>query len=186
MKRNSGNILLIILAVAGILATLVGGYFWWASKTASPARQVETKIVDDTSQWKLFKSDNYGFTFKYPNNWEFQIPSPSGDFEDTGALDLYANGFTHGVSMKLEIVPISGTTFNLQEQSVRSYGWKNLVINNIVVAETRAEKFSGNIKDNRKGSAVLFQNNKFVYRVETVFLNDDPLFDQILSTFKFL
>lgn len=35
VKKNSGNILLIILVAVGILAASVGGYFWWTSQQSS-------------------------------------------------------------------------------------------------------------------------------------------------------
>lgn len=87
MSNRRGNILLIVLAVAGILAASVGGYFWWQrvnnityshqdqlidpgtiSSKAPPAWQVTLpNISTESARWKLYEDKLNQFNFKYPS-----------------------------------------------------------------------------------------------------------------------
>lgn len=87
---------MVVLAVAGILAASVGGYFWWTSQKtiAVPqnfrpnyTKQVpDSKPIKSTSSadklvyveaiqgadWKTYTNNKYAFSLKYPANWKLE------------------------------------------------------------------------------------------------------------------
>jgi hypothetical protein len=59
----------LIIVILGVVI-LVGGYFYFSKKPANaPA---ETLSQTETADWKIYRSDKYGFEFKYPADWSVE------------------------------------------------------------------------------------------------------------------
>ena len=60
----------IILLIAGV----VGGYLIGSGKLNLPQKQVtqtETSKVDEIANWKTYTNTKYGYSIKYPNDWDY-------------------------------------------------------------------------------------------------------------------
>jgi hypothetical protein len=114
-KGSINNIVLIVLAVALVGAIGAAGYFYFARyparqeqpdyQTPAPMPVTEKKEIDtildapfplaikrpampvDTSGWKTFRSEKYGFEFKYPADMEIELTgqkNPMGEIIGEG------------------------------------------------------------------------------------------------------
>ncbi len=96
----------LILALVIIVAVLAGGaYLYTKNKTVVPASNLEAKppsaatsTAVDTSDWKTYRNNEYGFEFKYPPNLVQQIiddkdtdPSERGTCLLLGNYDTQTN-----------------------------------------------------------------------------------------------
>ncbi|PIZ45053.1 hypothetical protein COY32_05670 [candidate division WWE3 bacterium CG_4_10_14_0_2_um_filter_41_14] len=88
IKQNDGNIMIALLAVV----VLVGIGFWYVSTQRDVAPTVPTlmptpsETTIDTSDWKTYTNEKYGFSVKYPNSWF--IRSDSGRSIDISYQDF--------------------------------------------------------------------------------------------------
>lgn len=78
-KGGSSKWLLTVLAVVVVLG---GGYLLYAkygkstttvSTSPSPEKTSTTPTTNETAGWKTYANDTYGFSFKYPKDWEVKI-----------------------------------------------------------------------------------------------------------------
>lgn len=56
MRKNSGNIFLIVLAIVGILTIWVGGYFWWSTQKS------KTQPINEKSSSGIYGTATIGPT----------------------------------------------------------------------------------------------------------------------------
>lgn len=74
MNNKHGFSAVVIIIILAVIA--VGGYAVWKNQTAPPAPNSppDTNITLpisnlDTSDWKTYRNDEYGFEMKYPTGW---------------------------------------------------------------------------------------------------------------------
>lgn len=66
--------ILIIIGIIILVAIIVGGAFYIMQKSQTPTTNIQsnseiqnqTQIQEETADWKTYKSNEYGFEFKYP------------------------------------------------------------------------------------------------------------------------
>lgn len=148
----------------------------------------ETIDAVDTSDWKTYRNEKYGFEFRYPkklaNYGDYLLEVV--DYGD-GTYDDISKIKTHSLNLEIVDAPAEGFTIHisitsdsnilnyLKEEIIRSS--KTNIINN--------DKY---IAFSREGmgdpSGYIIQHNSRYYILEVTF--DDGIFEKILSTFKFI
>lgn len=63
--------ILFAVLIGGVIAVLAFGN-WGLSEPQSTIRNLKTI---DTSDWKTYVNEQYGFSFKYPKDWEIKVKS---------------------------------------------------------------------------------------------------------------
>jgi uncharacterized protein YxeA len=98
IKANQKTIV-IIVTIAIILA-LGAGFLVWKNKKSVVQQQVqnqeqqeneqkkEKQEVIDTSDWKTYRNEKYGYSFQYPNNWFVKTQHSNDDFSVRGGGDV--------------------------------------------------------------------------------------------------
>ena len=150
------------------------------------------KQNNQVSDWKIYKNTEYGFEFKYPNDWEIIKQNVSEGAKDDLNMGLWLDGNPQGKEYHFEgssDCPLTITVYNKQ-------------------FDQNAQEFSGAIKNEkiingfkfveffRKGTTYpdshyfvyKLTDNSFIKIVDNTKTTDIKLlsvFDQILSTFKF-
>jgi len=61
-------VFLIVVLIAG---ALIGGFYWGKSK-ATKKTEVKKVVRDLTADWETYVSEKYGFSFKYPEEWDVE------------------------------------------------------------------------------------------------------------------
>lgn len=62
-----------LIAAALILLAIGLGSWIWHNQVPKLFPTPKTPIADETSDWKTYRNEEYGFEFKYPANWEVSM-----------------------------------------------------------------------------------------------------------------
>lgn len=188
--------------IVAILGFLVGGgilayQYWWLPKQETempeieiPEREVKEE-VEVPADWKTYRNDEYGFEIRYPPEWQYQVDKNYIGFYDPEKIKFFApNELTVRVFLKENNIPldkwvqelpeIKAETEILGEPPVGSF--QN--INNINFYIVDTVNFEGG---NTIANAFV-EKDGFVIKLSRDLLapNDREIFNQILSTFRFL
>ena len=161
----------VVLSVAGIL--LLRGL----SPTSTPSPQAQ---VLDTSTWQTYRNEEVGFELQYPEDWKIKVNDAYGIVEiasyeldpyfDHGAVPFPPKGQAH-IALYVDVLA-TDPDFN--------EGWKKI---------SPTEGLSGVLLERR---VVLSEGEKKMLAKQRYWEGDpstekfDKLFDQILSTFRFV
>lgn len=106
MKRGFGIVK--ILVVIAAVAALAGGGYWYYFYYYLPRygerppllpinQQQDESIETDTSTWKTYRNEQYGFEVKYPANWTHRMDENSVFIDDGNYHE--GTGFAIGIKM---------------------------------------------------------------------------------------
>jgi len=172
-------------------------------KALETLRRLKGARKDETANWKTYRNEEFGFEVKYPTNWKFRenywrtdnsVPA-AFTFESPEKDSVYGGPAAQFVIMKYlkndyEVLPLSSQTPNVENSSLEGLPVLRLVEINektgcgtgmeicpyFAVKNIRIYQESKRIELNLIIGGYDQQKNQ-VY---------SPIFDQILSTFKFI
>jgi heme/copper-type cytochrome/quinol oxidase subunit 2 len=174
----------IIITIIVIIIVTCLGYLVY-QLTLTPEELTE----NDTTNWNTYRDEEYRFEMKYPKEWKVETEETSILFIDTTKIDVsYPKG------LLVFIINVGETTFN------SIYDWfnkefqdrsKDLVpeYSELIVNESQALRFSDPISMGGCEEFIVFIKNLRIYRLERTgptCEHSDELFNQILSTFRFI
>lgn len=150
--------------------------------------QLPTPTPDETVDWKTYINRVYGYSIKYPPTWinanDCQGCRNSDPVNDeTGRI--FNSGKENGTGVDLEISSNKATTFALMSDVIKHYSWKDKKIEDVEIDGVEAIKVSGFEYNGKRNVAVVFEKGGNIYKIQT-WLDHASIFDQMLSTFKFL
>lgn len=200
MRWRRGNILLVILAVVGVMAIAVGGYFWWTTqkpKTAVSTPDSKPKeassSADETANWKTYENTKYKFGFEYPPDFAINQKLEN-------SIEITAKDIESSFPPTIIVVVHQKTT----QQSLANWVNNHAPSSNYeTVASQQAMKVDGHdlvyLQLSQRGDftahEVFIENDlSTIIEIGTSIkpgVNDlngrlKSVFDQILSTFKFI
>ncbi len=189
----------VVLPIIIIVVLLGGGlYVWQKNKlTGNDYLPPPAIVADETKDWQTYRNEEYGFEFRYPNDKELYIPYNDGYLELVAPI---AGGY------RLQINRWRGSGSQLAEDLDDFISLK--LGDGRMVWRTKTPRFAhevgiapltlliGTVSKGEFNPRISYLNNKTVaisyelpsptnygqsYNMETI-----KLFDQILSTFKFI
>lgn len=190
------------LIIVGFVLIIGGGYWFWvddikpyldAGKGAQIVvsnNEMSTESVPvDTTDWKTYRNEKYGFEVKYPENWKFtdlsdkysKVWSLKGE---AGSMIIQIQENPNKLSIR-QWVDTKKWPFEDPNAYLEYYG---------LIGETEALISNANKKEMAFTSVFFTKNDKiFIVTDEGVPIElgkyqeiDKLLFDQILATFKFI
>lgn len=141
-----------LLISAVVALVLIGGVvFVWQKKTSQEVFQIEpkeeVKIIEntetndtDTSNWKTYQNDEFGFEVKYPDVWEVNIQSSTGSLlpidGELSKNDIlnnknYSTGFSFGTRESkaggyITGITVSSAKFDSVKNIIqKDFSWEN-------------------------------------------------------------
>ncbi len=187
-RKTNWKYILIILILAGIVGGGTLYWQWWREK--QEIKEPEKIAEDEITDWKTYRNEEYRFEIKYPKDHEL--------------IEKVVGGVSFGHIYDINIL-------GPQELSLSEYVNKNIIPaddsrlgktiskKSILVAGIEAIKFEGEIFGSMAGpwrygiDTFLLKEGK-IYRIsyspgvtkEEVSSNEIKIFNQILSTFRFI
>ena len=176
----------------------ISGYLFWQNRTlqsqltASPsptASAIAMAPTDPTADWQTYINNEHKVSFKYPSSWDLKIEN-AGD-NDNGQTSNTVLFLTHEkakISMTFNLVGIGGLGMDLEGEPFELDGIK--------LYKYHRTYSNGNqgigITDQLKNTLGVFKVNGITYSFALSYPSNENgsayeiIFDQILSTFKFI
>ena len=190
-------VIIVVVAVLVATAFLVYGYFW-TPETPEPFEQPETK--DETSDWKTYKNEKYGFEIKYPAELVLRgiEPLSKADSVGIGAKEGWPNLPMCAIQVNKHSVD---WTIDKDISVLLPGLCQNKVISDINIGGLNGKKvsFSGckDIGSAEEGTdkirILIIDKNGYFYQFEAFDKigaeenkNYELIFDKMLSNFKFI
>ena len=136
------------------------------------------KVLDETADWQTYKSDKYGFEFKYPTGWHYNA---SNDLAQTRVC-LNPKGISGDCSAILTIN--SGITKADFQSKFKTLYEKNGSVSESIIGINGIDGNLFYISGNGFSKNVFFDKNGYVYSFAVIAEHED-VFEKILTTFKF-
>lgn len=191
-RKNSSKFLVNMILLIVVLITLVSVGLFFNSHKPSPTSTLESK-----NNWKTYTNIKYGYSIKYPNNW-YDLGSYDGDwyidqvFSSTPVDKPNSKAQSIRVRVIKWVGPAWKDTKDYFDGVYHDPNGSHILIDD--VPATRIIE----IPSKEKATEPYYSINVYVYKNTKLYRlyitkeskqmtkNIKPVFDQILSTFKFL
>lgn len=193
-QKGFGNIVLIAVIVAIIV---VGGYFVLtreqkpvteqttpppATTENSTSQQPSPTPINETANWKIYKSNTYSFEVKYPSDW-----TSKGYWSENGGFFYAAFGIANSIDSKplatLRIYPNQTTLEKfIKYFDYVSGSWKDTILGGVTAKEVVSIG-----QDSKQFILIASVKNSYGYELaSTVFGDNVDTVRKMSSTLKFL
>ncbi len=212
---QKGQILIWII-VGGLVIVIAGGALFYTNYSNNRTKSFLTPTVsqtpqptpvDETANWKTYTNNKYAFSLNYPPNWKieenmgsaifFSIESPDYKFDDNNKVEEQV---TVGTKISFNILSSTGNYSEPKEGEIPTLYFdtvnnKQIMdkisnITNITIDGRKAAKYDLQrlFKEPLLRTRADIVDKTFVYRIEMMYVSpiSKNIFDDILSTFKFL
>mgnify|MGYP001558259781 CR=1 FL=1 len=186
--RQMKNPLVLIMSVLLVITVVIAGLFYFQIKKSSKelskyqAQTSPTPSItpDPTSNWKTYINDKFGVEFRYPIGWP--VPKELLQSINFNGKLIIVKGPFYDQALQRDL--------NFDEYAVRSYGDEtpryDFNMNGLI-----GKRGLENSVSNYSNIVVLAKDNKSTDIITISYIydpkkEDGKVFDQILSTFKFL
>lgn len=212
MKKNTGNVLVITLALIAVLGICTSIFLFWQNRQlqSKPAAQptettpvatspasfqvpTQTQTQDQTANWKTYTNTHYYFSFKYPTNMfveEIDMYPNTPTPPDTDKFVVVVKSNQVQVTSFVGLFTVQILNMNHAAELTASSGYTTQQINLTGVAGIKGVRTKEVPGISQLDTVLSFYHNNVSYEITYPNTDDhgshEQLFDQILSTFKFL
>jgi hypothetical protein len=201
-KTNLKYILIIVILAAIVSGGILGYYYLWIKDLEAKLAELELKlspkvIEDEIANWKTYRNKEYGFEINYPPGWEVQKRDSLIGFgtekciwitiaENTQNLEIeqyYEE--TYKDFLERECLEGLCSCFRNKEFTLVTVGNREALQCEIVPGTLPSTATLVSDSDFVFGIWKIYSNYE-AYKGPCLLLNTDKIYDQMLSTFRFL
>lgn len=179
------NVLLIIFVLCAVI--LLAGLSYWLLRSQQKTtnyvvKPTPTATIDPTTNWNTYTNVKYGYVFKYPQLWLLQT-------KGAGQGIIGANKNSDDLNLvSQENLPGENISVNTYEHQVYPL-YENYTHTSCQVGSVQADCYEGQKNETiyEKVARVSSSVGNFI-DIRTTYKDDklaDPIFNQVLSSFKF-
>jgi len=193
-KTNWKYILIIV-----ILALIVVGETLYLAKqeVKLPETKLPQKFIqDETADWKTYRNDEYGFEFKYPNQWGNVSNSPDAILYQSDSTVIFnppefeeqflATGYPF-LEIRIKENPRKLDVEDFYYPLVKEYETKEKFKENLMTRQIRDITYYQTPTSWGALLTIFPLNSAFLeFSHHTITLEAEKIFNQMLSTFRFI
>lgn len=181
------GIVLMALALVGVGAYHLGSQKNANTITSEPVQtQTPTSTPDPTASWKVFSDADLGFSLKIPQDWEVREITPNLQIEIgpiASPSESIILGYTNSLpGSALSVEELRNTGFEVSE-SMMSIDGKTISRKKV---HTTLAVISPESLDEYMDQVIIPMPNGLEIQLKIIELKYETIFNQILSTFKFI
>ena len=202
MKNKAFSSILIILIVTFVVGLLTIFYFLGNQNSGieltnvlnPPSTPTSTSDQDETADWQTYRDEEYGIEFKYPLDWsvgqspnskESLLIAPESIIKGLNEIEWATGGsITLGMTINKDV----------ERPEIKSDEYSQLIKEDIIFVDNRATTEYTTLQTIDlpgvlEGSvivSVVIQSGEVFYKIDFLDNQYRELFNQILSTFKFI
>lgn len=202
---KQSNFLIILLSILLIISCLIAGFFAWqtqklvkeltAYRLQPTATQTPTPTPNPTADWKMYTSEKYNFSFKYPNDLNIYVNSDiykgvqntiliTKENKQTTSPGGWAGVFVTVLPNPLKLSSNAYIQKEILSDPLNSKTKiKNIASNNVDISIIEDEVVGGNREST---PSIYISKNDQIIVISSSTQQYIDLSNQILSTFKFI
>lgn len=213
LPAQAGHWLVVVIALISVVGYFIASYslaLWPFEKSSGPivvsTPRPSPAIKDPTEGWKTYTNTEYGFEFKYPGDWAVTKYGGGEYINATGRESNFFVGENAGIrGISFNISTLKSEDFGAYYQSannlddylkllgttdengniIRKFK-ENIRIDGLIAKKFEVYGWSVDYQSNVWFTEIFFEKNNNIFDISLYGKVDNNIFDQILSTFRFV
>jgi len=192
ISSSLGIVIIVIVAIVAVGGALAYRYMWSSDEPIDKMMMRTETPKDETADWQTYRNEEYGFELKYPSKWQFLENSWKNNKSIFPTFSFYE---LDNVNPNDEVAKVSITKYLSDDYDVLPLNQSTMGVEKITFKDLpalRVEEISEHSLGTYKWIRIYQEDERIEIGLLIYDYNEEkddtysPIFDQILSTFKFI
>jgi len=155
------------VVIVFIVLLAMGAIAWYFFLGPGKSKNITTNLGDPTAKWYQFESKTFGYTIKYPTDWQYKNEGTKTSFSPKDTTDIY-----------LEVNVINDTLASVVNDQKSKFGFIDQ--SNVTIDNQQWTKLNLGVR-----SIYLAEKNSQVYQMADFGLGFTEVVKNMVDSFKF-